>query len=199
MENREHSTATEKLAADALTKSWRKIRGPQVFDTRHTGYVMRPEHNLVAGVDLSPFIDALTRGQGGELRPRGGAPPKFCATYSSAALVVNTFGPFWMRPSDLTLFDHNNFTRLCIEKECDTGFIGRPHLDVLVKNAGIVVGIESKCLEPLRRHCIPRRLSPSYDDLIRRRPEVVDLAWREIHEKLKSDPGQFRSEERRVG
>jgi hypothetical protein len=91
----------QRLAEDALAKSWIAIRGLRVLRKDYPRYVTDFHDNLVHGIDLLDFEQDLTKGRGGELKPKGRMPPKFNATYSSAALTVNTFAPFRRRIGDL--------------------------------------------------------------------------------------------------
>jgi hypothetical protein len=106
------------------------------------GYVRVPIENLVAGVQLEDFEADLQRGAGDELRM------KFCALHSSAALAVNTFGPFKTRPGELMLLGSGGFTGLKFERPLPTGLKGTPpNLDVWLEREQEVIAIESKLLE----------------------------------------------------
>ena len=66
--------------------------------TDDKGYTSLPRENLVPDIDWGPIQIDLQRGDGGELRQ------KFNAVHSSAALAVNSFGPFKSHPERLLLF-----------------------------------------------------------------------------------------------
>jgi len=111
------------------------------------GYVLNFRDNLLPGVDPVDFEAALRQGRGNELEG------KFLAAHSSSALAVNCFAPFRQHAEGLRLAGFKGFTDLRFEAKCPTGLNGTPpHLDVLVEGAERVVGIESKCTEPLSLH-----------------------------------------------
>ncbi len=113
-------------------------------------YVTSIEDNLLPGVDLSDFQADLEQGDGSELERRNGSPPKFCALYSSAALVVNTFARFKRLPQQLVLGDQADFTEIEFESKCENGLRGNnPNLDLLARNESRVLGVESKFTEML--------------------------------------------------
>lgn len=115
-----------------------------------TGYVMNPQNNLLAGIDLEEFRESFATGAGQELGiVRGGVsiPGKFCAAYSSSALAVNHFAPFAVRELP-TLGLHRSLHLEAFEAKFPTGLRGTsPHLDALFSSDNARVAIESKCLE----------------------------------------------------
>ena len=71
---------------------------------------------------------------------------KFCAAHSSAALVVNTFGPWRTAAESLTFAGITGF-RSARLSTCPTGLGGTPpHLDPLA-DGDVPVAVESKCTE----------------------------------------------------
>ena len=119
------------------------------------GYVPEFRDNLLPGVDPVDFEADLRQGRGNELEG------KFLAAHSSSALAVNCFAPFRQRTEQLRLGALSGFNSLRFEAKCPTGLGGTPpHLDVLVDGAERVVGIESKCTEPLSSHTA--EFSPAY-------------------------------------
>jgi hypothetical protein len=114
------------------------------------GYTSCPEDNLLPGIDWSAVATDLSRGDGHEL---GG---KFCAIHSSAALAVNSFGPFRTHPHDARLMGQSGAQRVTFEKRLPTSLRGvPPNLDVWIERVGAVVAVESKLLEyltPTRPH-----------------------------------------------
>jgi hypothetical protein len=119
------------------------------------GYVLDFRDNLLPGVDPVDFEVDLRQGRGNELEG------KFRAAHSSSALAVNCFAPFRQRTGQLRLGAFAGFNSLRFEAKCPTGLGGTPpHLDVLVDGAERVVGIESKCTEPLSTHTAA--FSPAY-------------------------------------
>lgn len=116
-------------------------------------YVPTPEDNLLEGIDLDDFRKAFDDGAGKEL---GGVrndvfvPGKFCASYSSSALVVNHFAPFATLPLSV-LGSHRDLRLDGFEVPFPTGLRGiPPHLDALLISDRVRLAVESKCLEYLR-------------------------------------------------
>jgi hypothetical protein len=148
------------------------------------GYVSDAFLNLVEGVERPDFEADLRQGDGNELEG------KFRAAHSSSALAVNTFAPFRRRLSDLTLPAGGGFTSLSFERKCPHGLLGRrpPNLDAVVESQDGVVGIESKCLEPLSRHVA--NFAPAYIT------EITDArcrtAWFAEMRRLMAEPEIYR-------
>lgn len=132
-------------ASQRVTNHFRNVLNLQMVN----GYFSAPEQNL-----LNPFsnwnqIENEIRAAGGqELKPRGAAPPKFCACYSSSALCVNHFAPIHENPGLFSLLNHDGFEAAQFEKVIQTGVPkGDPNLDFYLESKDVVVGIESKMLE----------------------------------------------------
>lgn len=120
-------------------------------------YTLTAEGNLFA--PLSPeCVTELGSAQGGELKRRSnGAPPKFHALHSSAALVANVFD-YW-RGRDLSVLSRalaspRPITRLNLEVPFCTGFGFPANLDVVLRGEDEkwLMAIESKFLEPFGSH-----------------------------------------------
>jgi hypothetical protein len=94
----------------------------------------------------------LLQASGSELSARAGALPKFCAPWSSSALVANVFD-YW-RGRDLVplvrALDAPPHTSYSLEHKLETGFSRAPaNLDVAIFGADApLVAIEAKFLEP---------------------------------------------------
>lgn len=93
-----------------------------------------------------------------EIAPRENAPPRIDSKVSSAALVMNTFGFFFEKPSALPLLpDCKDYwwppRKLMFEKPLNFPWKGgrHPELDVVIPTASVVVGLESKRYEPFAR------------------------------------------------
>lgn len=105
-------------------------------------------------------------------------PAKFCAAYSSAALVVNTFAPLKHAPSELRIAGLDGFSRpLIFEGKCPNGLKednGRqsvpPNLDVLLEEEDRILAIESKFLEPEPAN------AAELEPYLRHRAEIRDFA-----------------------
>lgn len=144
------------------------------------GYAPRWEDNLMTGLPLSEIERDLTKGAGRELEG------KLRAAHSSAALVVNTFGPWITAPSSLTFGEFTDFRSVHFEVTCP---IWRhrtpPHLDLLVEG-DLTVAVESKCTEWTNSK--PAVFSPSYDQL---RQSHGHLPWFQMLQ-LREAPNRYR-------
>src|SRR5260370_2533040 len=95
---------------------------------------------LMHGLPLKTIGDDLGSGAGCELDG------KLRAAHSSAALAVNTFGP-WREDASSLQVGEMGFRRIRFEATCPTGLRGTPpHLDLLA-DGDLPVAIESKCTE----------------------------------------------------
>ena len=108
-------------------------------------YVTDVRMNLVPGVTTEMVQDDYRNGSGQEwLR-------KFRAIHSSAALAANSFGRWKREPGKLKIIGCTGFSSPKLESQCHTGLGGTPpNLDVLLESPTVVIGIESKLLEPLK-------------------------------------------------
>ena len=110
---------------------------------RH-GYVTDPQTNLVAGVTTEMIKGDFDNGSGQEWLS------KIRAIHSSSALAANTFGRWKSDPARLTFAGSTGFAAPTLEAKCPTGLPGTPpNLDILLNSEDVVIGIESKFLEPL--------------------------------------------------
>ena len=172
----------------AVAQRLLSIKGKAIFRSKPPGYTRLPEDNLVPGVTRGDFWDDLMEGDGKELLDSIRAPAKFCAAYSSSALVVNTFGPFRRSPSHLALADYSDFRESQFERKCPTGLRGRkPNLDFLAAGPKTIVAVESKFLETLRP-AKAAEFKKSYKPLIETQAE---LAWQDIYKALLDHPTKF--------
>jgi hypothetical protein len=156
-------------------------------------YVVNLNDNLLSGVNPELFTADFAKGAGKELqwnvRFGNQEPPKMHAAHSSAALVVNTFGPWKQDPSLLILAGHTGFDTIRFEAKCPTGLSGLPpHLDVLGSlRKPRRVGVESKCTEFLSGH--KTKFAPSYDSLTRLSSAK---AYFDLIGPLRSSPGEYK-------
>jgi hypothetical protein len=98
------------------------------------------EQNLMYGLPFKTIGDDLGSGAGCELAG------KLRAAHSSAALAVNTFGP-WRDDASSLRFGETGFRSIRFEAICPTGLRGTPpHLDLLA-DGDLPMAIESKCTE----------------------------------------------------
>lgn len=178
----------------ASAAHFRAISSSTRFDDYRSGYVSNWRDNLIEGVSPDDVERDLGRGSGGELRPRGNAPPKFMAMHSSAALAANSFGPFRRFPARLHFLGRSDFTFVTFEYKPANGLgTQAPNLDVAMKAASLIVGVESKFLEPLSTHAA--RFSSRY-----RAPfvggtgskKIAESPWTEAFELLRLEPRRYR-------
>ncbi len=152
---------------------------PAPLDAR--GYAATAELNLVPGVRLEDIRADYAQGSGNELEG------KFRAAHSSSALAANTFGPWRTNPPALCLHGCPGYTAMQFEKKCPTGLGGiPPHLDLLVENSNVVIGVESKFLEILTPKQPKFTKSYRLENLPRMEP-----CWAELLESLKTGPKQY--------
>lgn len=145
----------KRAAADQL----KGLKPADVFRSDRPLYVSEPADNLIPGVALDDFRADLDAADGNELRDGKTRPAKFCASYSSSALAVNTFAPFKAHPDALTIAGICGFTQPSqFEGKCPNGLFEAngepsrsPNLDVLAFAGNTVVAVESKFLEPLSK------------------------------------------------
>jgi hypothetical protein len=94
------------------------------------------------------------------------------AIHSSSALVVNTFGPWYLDPSHLVVNGHRGFTTIAFEAQVRHGLNGPPpHLDLRLDADDRVLAIESKCLEYLYPTRKPAWFAPAYDTIVDQRAQ----------------------------
>lgn len=156
-------------AADQL----KGLKPADAFRSDRPLYVHKWVDNLVPGVALDDLEQELRGGDGNELddityKSGQTRPAKFCASYSSSALAVNTFAPFRPHPDALTIAGITGFTQPPkFEAKCPNGLLDAngepsrsPNLDLLAFANDAVVAVESKFLEPLSKK--RQELSPKY-------------------------------------
>ena len=181
-------TSVINRAKYAIVQRLLYLKGKSIFRSERPAYTILPEDNLVSGVTNEDFWDDLMKGDGNELLDSSKSPAKFCAAYSSSALVVNTFGPFRHSPSDLALADYSDFSEAQFERKCPTGSRGRkPNLDFLVSGPKITMALESKLLEIIRTKK-PAEFKESYNSVIRTN---ADSAWQGMYKALLDNPTKF--------
>ena len=122
------------------------------------GYAPRWEDNLMNGLPLIEIKRDLGKGAGRELDG------KLCAAHSSAALVVNTFGPWLTVPASLPFAGITGFRSVHFEATCPTGLGGTPPCLDLLAEGDLPVAVESKCTEWMEAK--KAKFSRSYDSLL---------------------------------
>jgi hypothetical protein len=139
----------------ALLAGARKVSPSVRYDKN--SYAPRWQDNLMNGLPLREITSDLSTGAGRELDG------KLCAARSSAALVVNTFGPCRIDAASLLISGITGFHSLQFEATCPTGLGGTPpHLDLLAEGK-LPVAVESKCTEWMQSKLAT--FSSSYDQL----------------------------------
>lgn len=180
-------TSVRKRAEAAVAQRLRSLKGKKIFRCDWPCHTRLPEDNLVTGVTREDFWEDLENGNGNELLDSSRAPAKFCAAYSSSAMVVNTFGPFRHSPGNFVLAGHRDFSKSQFERKCPTPLRGiPPNLDFLVTGPKIIVAVESKFLETLGP--MKAQFAKSYNSLIQKEAEP---SWRAAYEALLVDPAKF--------
>lgn len=180
-------------AEQAATDRLRKLRPHARFLETPSGYLADWEDNLIEGVSRGDFEADLRRGSGNELADEAGAPAKFRAAFSSAALAVNTFGPFRHQPARLALAGVTGFDSVEFEYPCENGLVGKnPHFDLFARTSSTVLALESKFLEPLRS--TPASFSDQYDRPFKGslvQAPTAEAPWARIYQRLRSDPRSY--------
>ncbi len=168
------------LAESALAGSWRRMKGDKCFRAEQVRYVNRPKDNLLSAVCFADIEEDYADAAGHELEN------KFCAAYSSAALVANCFGPFRKGGSIPSLAGANGLTSLRFEQRLPHGLPSQPpNLDVVMRGSDVLVAVESKCTEYLRRK--PGEFKPAYDPLA----EKMEAGWHKVFKLIRKEPGHF--------
>jgi len=138
----ESKPTTIKLAEQALIHRFQELTGT----TLTKGRTAQAKDNFLPGVD-EKAMEAQHKGKAGTEWPS-----RICSIRSSAALVANTFGRWIHEPQKVTVCGFSEFDSFTLERECSSGLGGtKPHLDVVLESKTVVLGIESKLLEPLEK------------------------------------------------
>jgi hypothetical protein len=176
-----------KIAEQLATRRLASTLGPDALRDSPHGYTYDPRDNLIYTVSEDDFWSDLEAGAGGELIETASAPPKFCAAYSSAALAVNTFGPFRHRPEQLALLGDADFQEFQFQVLLQTGAPGAAaNLDAVAQSANGAICIESAFLETLNEK--DARFSPAFAAAIE---QVAEESWAAVYRSLVRTPRQF--------
>jgi restriction endonuclease-like protein len=160
----------------ALLRSAQSVSGCY----NENGCTARWRDNILTGFPVDGIEREFRKGAGKELDE------KMCAAYSSAALVVNTFGPWYTVPASLRLDGVTQFSSLHFEETFPI-WPNRtpPHLDLLADGEMPVV-VESKCTEWMTvKHPV---FSSSYDSLSVSHGHSV---WFEQMRQLRKESGRY--------
>ncbi len=156
------------------------MKGDKCFRAKPVGYVNRPEDNLLSTVSLADIEEDYGGAAGHELEH------KFCATYSSAALVANCFGPFRRDGPIPTVAGANGLASLRFEERLPHGLRSEPpNLDVVMRGSDVLVAVESKCTEYLSGKC--GEFKPAYNRLA----EKMEAGWHEVFKLIRKEPDHF--------
>lgn len=181
-------------AVRAAAERLRTHRPTARFLDRPEGYLTDWIDNLVEGVTPVDFEADLRRGDGAELADRGDKPAKLQAPHSSAAMTVNTFGPFRHAPSKLALGGITGFNSVEFEYSCANGLQGTsPNFDLFAVTDHSVIAVECKFLEPLA--CPPAAFSQQYVAAFEgtaTQHAVAEMPWVRMYRRLCSDPLTYR-------
>jgi hypothetical protein len=152
----QHDARKARRAAEAALASALSATGATLDGDRRCE---RPEMNLVPTITperWAAIAGQLGGGNGGELRATGKNRPKFCSAFSSCALAVNTFGPFYATRTLPPLLPSGavHSGDVIFEAQRTAGVRGyKPNLDAVAEPLeGDWLFVESKCLEYLRPH-----------------------------------------------
>lgn len=166
-----------------------KFACPSVTYGEHDRAVHWKDNLMPSLREQSDIKNDLKSGAGKELKG------KFRSAHSSAALVVNTFGPWRTNPGSLKLLGRAGFRSLRFEGVCpvwkDRKHITHPHLDVLLEG-DTILAIESKCTEWMGPKTA--ELSDSYDNL---EPQPNDpkspfRPWLDEMKQLRTEPHRYK-------
>jgi hypothetical protein len=178
---------TRKTAEHLAIRRLASNLGPDAMRESPHGYTYDPRDNLIYTVSEDDFWNDLESGSGGELIETASAPPKFCAAYSSAALAVNTFGPFRHRPEQLTLLGESDFQDFQFQKLLPTGAPGpAPNLYAIAIKAQGAICIASTFLETLAEK--DARFAPAYSTIVE---QLAEDSWAAMYRSLVASPRQF--------
>lgn len=158
-------------------------------------YVADPLENLkdirwVGKPKIDLILKSLAEGDGNELKTSGKRPAKFNAAYSSAALVVNTFGPWMPDPDKLLMDGVSRFRSVEFEKKLEVvpkG--GAANLDLVASGFEGVVAVESKFLELLSKPLRDIPFKGGYH-FFRNKPNCE--IWYEQVIKINNHPDKYR-------
>ncbi|CAB4948807.1 unannotated protein [freshwater metagenome] len=163
---------------DALIARHRELLKGDRASTLEDGLVDDFRDNLLPHLtdeDERWIREAFEQGDGHELAPRPGRPPRAHASYSSATLAANTFAPFRERADALTFTGLGGFEGVRLEakhhplpERLEQGGVLKEvanrreaNLDAELTGPGVLVGVESKLTEHLRAE-EPEALSGHY-------------------------------------
>jgi len=168
------------LAESVLADSWRRMKGDKCFRAKPVGYVNRPEDNLLSTVSLADIEQDYAGAVGHELEY------KFCAAYSSAALVANCFAPFRKHGPIPSVAGANGLVSLRFEDRLPHGLRSQPpNLDVVLRGSDVLVAVESKCTEYLRGN--RGEFKPAYNPL----EEKMEAGWRKVFRIIREQADHF--------
>lgn len=158
-------TDTHRRAVAALAQSLRDAQPDLSWSNEN--YLAQAEDNLIPALREAywPRVkEQLLAGDGNELAPSNGAPPKFCAAHSSSALAINSFAPWIDRSKELHLCQLTDFDgKLEFEAKCFNGVGPRAsNLDALLADGIATYGVESKLAEWIRPSGSKGEFSPVY-------------------------------------
>lgn len=162
------------------------MRGRDVLREDRPEFVRTLEANLGPCVVRDDFASDFAGEESGRIASSGGV-HELCAVHSSAALAVNTFGPFRRSPQCLRLAGRSMFTAACFGKRLRTGLGGAPpFIDFYAYGAQGIVAVEGRFTETVSRK--RAGFSSSYARLV---SELADTRWTEVYDLLCREPARY--------
>jgi hypothetical protein len=172
-------SSLQRRSCAALLQAAIKASPSARYDPR--GFARTWKENLAPGLPLAEIERDFTADADKE--PDG----KLRAAHSSAALVVNTFGPWRQDPATFSIAGITDFYSVQFEADRRTQLGGTPpHLDMLAEG-GIVAALESKCTEWMKPSAPQFSRSYTKVDLF-----DGDAAWFEQMRELHKAPDRCR-------
>jgi len=147
------------------------------------GYVADVQSNLIDKSTREMIESDYRNGSGNEWEK------KIRAIHSSAALAANTFGRWKNDPGKLKILGRSGFESIQMEAKCPTGLKGTPpNLDVLLKSESrkVVIGVESKFLEPLTPKPEKPEFSKSYSS--KKIDSLWEKPWKDLFDEVSHWP-----------
>jgi hypothetical protein len=138
---------------------------------------------------LTASLNDVGRGDGGELRhPKSGRPPSFHSAYSSCALAINSFAPWRLDSSGLTIDGRTGFRSLEFESKfpINPNWKRAPNVDVVGVSSQELVAIESKLTEHFDLHTA--EFSQRYSKVVE---SIAHSSWAEQYEQLRRKPDRY--------
>jgi hypothetical protein len=166
----------------------KRLHPDVTFVQSHPHYVTDVAMNLGPGIDFETVRGDFRSGSGGEIGGGLEGPDKLCAVHSSAALVLNTFGPFRSSPQVLQLLGYSGFRCVSFEEQLPTALKGvPPTLGFCAYGSEAIVAVEGKFTEVLAT-----RSASFSDSYLQTVSDLADSRWTGMYRSLCANPRRFR-------